>query len=525
MANSVHVTFCIPDLTRHLLMEASGERFSALLDYRHVNKFWNAQSEILLGDLWGLAYRLISQERWMDYFTMDRIENPNLPDEHATGSEFKRLRGIEGGAIDMNCPVIKFKRLTNVFRNHGAEVSIEFTAVSIPQFQMLRNKTCHDRALKVVWHSQLRDLIQEEADAIPPIDADAQKIRDFLYTRKYGLLLEQITGPLNLTHLDGVPDDVLMDIWRPMIQHAPIPPLNANAEDIRSFLNDPVNDLMLGEIAELDLEGLNLMVFPPELERLTGLTILKLTHNQLREVQNFSFQHLEELYLNENMLREVPPFALPCLHTFDLCNNQLSDFPPFDLPLVESLDISHNELNELPDLANYENLDACSFAGNAPMLIPDGVLQRFPEDKAIMSFVSQLRYPCESPMAKLYQAIMGNKLPLDQIKTMFNALGKEDRYRIFEMAWEKAGKPDADYLQWGDTHAFDDRLNFGLAVQKTIMTKFERLSEEQRIQVCSEIYNLTGQPRAKDPEWMGVEHTAKKYILPLTDALFRCIKN
>jgi hypothetical protein len=68
------------------------------------------------------------------------------------------------------------------------------------------------------------------------------------------------------------------------------------------------------------------------------------------------------------------------------------------------------------------------------------------------------------------------------------------------------------------THAFEDMRNFGLAVRQAIVTKFERLPQEQRVQVYSEIYHLASKPPTEFP-WG--ETQAKEHLPRLADALMR----
>jgi hypothetical protein len=539
MVNSVDVTFRIPDLTNHLLMEASERQFPALLGYRLVSQLWKVRCENLLERLWDLLRA--SPPKGMVDISLKIRQIEEAPDDLAMAIEFKKLRGIEGWAPDEKCIFVKFKRLTDVFREHGAEIPVGSTAINIPQFQELQNKIDHDCALRAIWSSKLGDLIQ---DAVyrPPLDASAEEILAFLNDPINRDIHEEIIETVGLD-LTTLPLNELRNGWcffmmRGGANDIDAPLFDASAEEIREFLNDPTNDLVLEQITKLNLCELKLNAVPPELGRLTRLEELDLSHNQLGKVPNFSFPNLAYFTLTGNKLREVPPFDLPNLVVLHLSENELTELPPFNFsnlqdfnvscnkltkanipfPNLTELDLRYNELNELPDLANCQQLTECNFEGNTPMLIPDGILLRFSEHHVIRSFVSQLNYRCESPLARLYQAIMKNKLSSCQIKTIFDSLGKEDRNMILEMVWEEAGKPGDDAPQWKDTHAFEDMFRFGLAVRKTIITKFERLSLGQRIQVHSEIHNLASRPPIPS-EWG--EEGSIVHLPRLADALSR----
>jgi hypothetical protein len=247
---------------------------------------------------------------------------------------------------------------------------------------------------------------------------------------------------------------------------------------------------------------------------------LHLHCNQLSELPFFACPNLIVLDLGDNQLSVFPPFALPQLETLRLQHNQLSQFPNsvFLFPHLIELNLGRNKFIEIPNLSDFQELEDLSLLGNEPMLIHDQTLNcdRFSHEPVIKSFLYQSNYPCKSLLATLYQAIMRNEFSPDQIKIIFDLLQEKDRNLIFKTAWEQAGKPDADYLQWADTHAFKEMCSFGLAVREVIMTKLDCLSQKQRAQIYSEIYNLAGKPSTK-LIW-GVEQARE--LLPLiVDAL------
>jgi hypothetical protein len=184
------------------------------------------------------------------------------------------MHKIERELPDENSFVEKFKNLMNVFRKYGVEIPKGSMCVSIGEFRILQEEI-YDNALKTIWSSRLRD-------------------------------------SLNLLAI-------------------PLPPSDASAEQIRKFLNDPANSVLLTQITELNLDKLNLKAVPPELNQLSGLLVLSLSNNRLSSVPDFAhLQNLQRLSLGNNWLSSVPDFAnLQNLQMLSLRNNQLSSTPNF----------------------------------------------------------------------------------------------------------------------------------------------------------------------------------------------------
>jgi hypothetical protein len=487
MAYSVDPTFKLPELSHPIFLEASKEESSELLNYRLVSHPWQAQCDELLKCMW-----------------RDLKENPPQGEVNISSIMDK----LEGKIFDGNSCVKKFKSLADVFRKYGAEIPKGSMPTSIGKFRMLQ-KEIDDKALQTIWSHGLRGLILNPGTIVPPS--------------------------------------------------------NANADEIRKFLIDPANNTALTQIMQLDLDNLNLKVVPLELiNRLSGLLELILSNNQLSSVPNFAnLQNLRGLWLNNNRLSSVPDFArlqnlrrlllsnnqlssvpdfanLPNLQRLHLSNNQLSSVPDFaNLPNLQRLHLSNNrlssvpdfarlqnlrrlllsnnQLSSVPDFANLPNLQELWLDDNMLMSIPDQILQKFLNNVAIQLFIHQLQYPCQSSLGMLYQAIMKKQSPQEQI-SIFDSLKSQDKNIIFEMVWEKAGKPNTDDpLQWGRNHTFDDMHRFGLATQKAIITKLERLSKEQQNQLYAEIYNLAGKPPTDDSQW-GELH-AREHLPRLADGL------
>jgi Leucine-rich repeat (LRR) protein len=210
--------------------------------------------------------------------------------------------------------LIKFKKLAHVFK----KVGVDLPAVPLPtrtdDFQLLQNEI-DDNAMKAVW-GRLHNLFP----AVPNV-----------------------------------------------------PPVNANVSEIRAFLNDPNNNAALAApIENLDLTGLNLIVVPPELERLSGLRLLDLSNNKLVQVPNFNLPHLTQLFLANNQLAQVPNFDnLPNLTQLTLKNNQLVEVPNFSLLNLTCLSLANNRLAQVPNFNNLPNLTWLSLKNNQLAKLPN----------------------------------------------------------------------------------------------------------------------------------------------------------
>jgi hypothetical protein len=138
------------------------------------------------------------------------------------------------------------------------------------------------------------------------------------------------------------------------------------------------------------------------------------------------------------------------------------------------------------------------------MFISDAILEKFSNLESIIIFNNQKQYPCQSVLAKLYQAIMKNEKP-ERLKEIFLSLDSEDRKLILEIIESKTHSS----LQCQSAHhssgmeplstiqiqkAFANLDHFYLAVQESILKKLDSLSIEEKEKVYEKIYKLAGSP-------------------------------
>jgi Leucine-rich repeat (LRR) protein len=504
MANSVNLTFGVSDLSQHIFKEVS-QKPAKFLECRLVSHPWEAKCDELL------------KRMWSDL----RFDPPeggvNIP------LEMEKIDTIP------NPFIIKFRKLADVFRDYGVRpLEKETTPISIAEFRTLQNRT-YDRALKTIWSNCLREKILPFIANPPSLDANGNEVRDFLNdpTHSHALIrIEQLdlrhicitTVPPELNRLSGLR---MLDLGYNQLSEV----LDFNLPNLRR-LNLSYNQLKeipnFAHLQNLIMLGIdhNRLEKVSDFSHLQNLETLELCNNRLIEVSDFKLPKLRILMLDHNLLRKIPNFVnLQSLIVLALRHNQLSEVPNFThLQNVTQLCLDGNLLDKVPNFTELPNLRALILQGNPLMSIPDEILQRFSNDIGIRSFVSQLSYQCQSPLATLYQEILKNELSKDEIRIIFDSLNEKDKDAIYWMSFYKAGTPkiNCHYREWGSTYAFEDLYGFGLAVQKAILGKFNVLSLEQRTQVYSKIYNLAGEPLTFS-RWG--EQEARDNLPRLADAL------
>ncbi len=113
--------------------------------------------------------------------------------------------------------------------------------------------------------------------------------------------------------------------------------------------------------SELDLSGLKLTKTPSELSKLTELTHLNLSDNQLTDIKALEkLTHLTELDLRKNLLTEIKTLEkLTLLTTLDLGDNQLTDIKA--LEKLTQLSMLYVDDNQLTNAQGLEQLTQLKF--------------------------------------------------------------------------------------------------------------------------------------------------------------------
>ena len=168
----------------------------------------------------------------------------------------------------------------------------------------------------------------------------------------------------------------LMAIWGKLNNVHPSTP-----EQVKVWLNRPINAVVLNLITQLDLSQCNLRVPPREMGLFINLKKLVLAENRLANLpQEISvLTQLRELDLRQNQFTRLPTQigALVNLREFFLYDNQLTALPEeiSSLTNLDTLGCSNNKLDSLPQ--GYEcltNLVSLKLDGNEFELLPDRLM-------------------------------------------------------------------------------------------------------------------------------------------------------
>ncbi|MFN6474362.1 MAG: COR domain-containing protein [Nostoc sp. SerVER01] len=114
---------------------------------------------------------------------------------------------------------------------------------------------------------------------------------------------------------------------------------------------------------ELDLSGKGLTELPPEIGKLSNLTLLSLYENQISEIPEWIGQlsNLTLLSLYNNQITEIPEWIGKLSNLTVLCldNNQITEIPEYleKLPNLQQLDLRRNPLPVSPEILGSPDLD------------------------------------------------------------------------------------------------------------------------------------------------------------------------
>lgn len=199
-------------------------------------------------------------------------------------------------------------------------------------------------------------------------------------------------------------DSTLVRIWLKISQNNPSIPDLKTASEIRNWLDDPNNSIILSKITELDLSNQNIRLLPTEIGQFFNLKKLDISRNMLTHLPNeFAvLSQLEELCINSNQLVAFPAaicrfaqlnkldissnklgsfplgiLALKNLKILNLSNTQLSSLPPDIGQLTElsDLDLSDNQLSSLPkELEALTGLKELKLENNHFSVFPDAIV-------------------------------------------------------------------------------------------------------------------------------------------------------
>jgi len=144
----------------------------------------------------------------------------------------------------------------------------------------------------------------------------------------------------------------------------------------------PPEIFKLINLTTLHLSGNQLIALPSEIVKLTNLTTLSLSGFQLTTLppEIFKLTNLTTLDLSGNQLTALPSeiVKLTNLTTLSLCGNQLTTLPPeiFKLTNLTTLDLSGNQLTVLPpEVFKLTNLTTLDLSGVKLTALPPEILK------------------------------------------------------------------------------------------------------------------------------------------------------
>jgi hypothetical protein len=271
---------------------------------------------------------------------------------------------------------------------------------------------------------------------------------------------------------------------------------------------------------------LNLVVFPPEIGKFTGLKSLIIFSNKQLEALPDSIGNLtklEYLGLSFNGLKALSDSIgkLRNLKVLELDNNQLKTLPDSicKLDLLSRLNVQNNPLEALPvQIGNMKQLNSIMAQGAMLTTIPTSMqnssahihifktpLQGFyglsdieaytDIDQAMQSWTS---YPCQSPLASFCQSIHLQE-DLSILEAKFSQLPQEIQKLIRIMLG-----PDFQVNPWTAK-----RAQLMSAVSSAIRTYYTDFSDDNLKRIHFMVWDLAGRPPGDD--W-GKYHATENRI-------------
>ena len=256
-------------------------------------------------------------------------------------------------------------------------------------------------------------------------------------------------------------------------------------------------------------------------QHLFQLRLLQLNGNQISIVPDFKhLSQLQMLSMVNNQISIVPDFRhLSQLRRLDLSWNQISIVPDFHLPQLRMLTLENNQIFLIPDFQYMPMLDSLLISGNALLFFckinPDYFM--YLKKKDCCSKANQFRnYHCLSNLSRFVQLLALKNEDVPAIREAFSLLTKEDQDLILEMVYKSSPFASED-PQWIELHFLDNMKLFCRAVNKALLAKFNRISEEYRNKV-DEQPALIDQISEEDHLYWGTPESFE-HTLVLIDAM------
>ncbi len=127
-------------------------------------------------------------------------------------------------------------------------------------------------------------------------------------------------------------------------------------------------------ITTLHLQNRNLLLLPQEVARLTSLTELNVSQNQITKLPSLcQLTNLQDLDVSYNQITALPDLSsLTKLQDLDVRQNRLTRVPDMSqFSNLQELKVSDNQITELPGLTSLTKLELLYINGNPIVQLPD----------------------------------------------------------------------------------------------------------------------------------------------------------
>ena len=177
-------------------------------------------------------------------------------------------------------------------------------------------------------------------------------------------------------------------------------------------INEIFNSFYIDKIKYLELDNLNLLSLPNEIEKLSNLICLSINHNHLYCLPKLPI-NLKILYINFNNFITIPDeiIELPNLEILLMYSNKISLIPVTisKLKSLKILGLSYNKINNLPkEIGTLSNLKTLELKENNLYSIPKSIIELYNLENLSLSNNKLSRLP--KRIDKLY---LLKKLDLD----------------------------------------------------------------------------------------------------------------
>jgi len=319
---------------------------------------------------------------------------------------------------------------------------------------------------------------------------------------KFACMASELQNPrLGILPSDHSSDIALETMWKKVIEQSTHNKLElpVKAADIRLWLQNPDNAVLIRKMAHLNLSRLGLTQLPPEIGKFTGLQTLVLSKNKLTFLPESicNLQFLYNLYVEDNQLLSLPNSIgnLNFLHNIQINNNQLQTLPRSIINLNQTCSIN---LDNNPCLFLLDG--KLALKKHSPLLA----------DQVCGAWRKCAAYQCLSPLASLCQSI---HLQVDQpfeaeqplLTELFSQLPQEMQNQIKK----NLGPAFQD-------NPCKNQAELAKAIITTLKTQFEALSDSQRKLVYYLVWDIAGQPPECGDDWG--QYYGSQNVMLLIDA-------